>query len=60
MSALAVSGEVIDASGVAQQIEALLPNGVRQRQLTVRTLRPGCAWPPPITGPPTSPGCTRP
>ena len=41
MSALAVSGEIIDASGVAQQIEALLPIGVRQRQLTVRTLPAG-------------------
>lgn len=29
---------IIDASGVAQRIEALLPVGVRPRQLTVRTL----------------------
>jgi len=41
MSALAVFEEIIDASGVAQQIEALLPVGVRQRQLTVRTLLAG-------------------
>ena len=41
MSALAVFEEIIDASGVAQQIEALLPTGVRQRQLTVRTLLAG-------------------
>src|SRR5690242_18370047 len=41
MSALAAFEEIIDASGVAQQIEALLPTGVRQRQLTVRTLLAG-------------------
>src|SRR5262249_60086938 len=32
---------VIDASGVAPRIEALLPIGVRSRQLTVRTLLAG-------------------
>ena len=32
---------VIDASGVAPRIEAMLPTGVRARQLTVRTLLAG-------------------
>jgi hypothetical protein len=32
---------VIDASGVAPQVEAMLPIGVRARQLTVRTLLAG-------------------
>jgi hypothetical protein len=32
---------VIDASGVAPRIEALLPIGVRPRQLRVRTLLTG-------------------
>jgi hypothetical protein len=38
---LAVLENIIDASGVAPAIEALLPAGVRHRQLTVRTLFPG-------------------
>jgi hypothetical protein len=33
--------EIIDASGVAPQIEAMLPAGVRHRQLSVRTLLAG-------------------
>jgi hypothetical protein len=33
--------EIIDGSGVAPQIEALLPTGVRHRQLRVRTLLAG-------------------
>jgi hypothetical protein len=33
--------EIIDASGVAPRIEALLPTGVRHRQLRVRTLLAG-------------------
>jgi len=33
--------EIIDASGVAPQIEAMLPIGVRRRQLRVRTLLAG-------------------
>ena len=41
MIPLAVFEAVIDASGVAPQIEALLPTGVRRRQLTVRTLLAG-------------------
>ena len=41
MIPLAVFEAVIDASGVAPQIEALLPAGVRRRQLTVRTLLAG-------------------
>jgi len=41
MTGLAAVEEIIDASGVAPQIEALLPTGVRPRQLTVRTLLAG-------------------
>ena len=33
--------EIIDASGVAARIEAMLPAGVRPRQLRVRTLLAG-------------------
>ena len=35
---LTVLEDIIDASGAAPRIEALLPAGVRHRQLTVRTL----------------------
>jgi hypothetical protein len=38
MTPLAVWEEVIDASGAAPRIEAMLPIGVRARQLLVRTL----------------------
>jgi len=38
---LAALEEIIDASGVAPRIEALLPVGVRHRQLRVRTLLAG-------------------
>jgi hypothetical protein len=41
MIPLAVSEKVIDASGVAARIEAMLPAGVRARQLSVRTLLAG-------------------
>src|SRR6185437_14052511 len=41
MISLAVFEAVIDASGVAPRIGALLPIGVRRRQLTVRTLLAG-------------------
>src|SRR6516165_10314695 len=41
MMPLAVAEEIIDASGVAPQIEAMLPTGVRHRQLRVRTLLAG-------------------
>ena len=41
MSALAAFEEIIDASGVAPRIEAMLPAGVRPRQLSVRTLLAG-------------------
>ena len=41
MIPLAAFEEVIDASGVAPRIEAMLPVGVRARQLTVRTLLAG-------------------
>jgi hypothetical protein len=38
---LAIVEDVIDASGVAPAIEALLPAGARRRQLTARTLLTG-------------------
>ena len=41
MIPLAVSEEIIDASGVAPRIEVVLPIGVRHRQLKVRTLLAG-------------------
>jgi hypothetical protein len=41
MIPVAAFEEVIDASGVAPRIEAMLPAGVRPRQLTVRTLLAG-------------------
>ena len=41
MIPLAAFEEIIDASGVAPRIEAMLPAGVRRRQLTVRTLLAG-------------------
>jgi hypothetical protein len=41
MIPLAVFEEIIDASGVAPRIEAMLPIGVRARQLKVRTLLAG-------------------
>jgi hypothetical protein len=41
MTPLAVFEEIIDASGVAPRIEAMLPVGARARQLKVRTLLAG-------------------
>ncbi len=41
MTPLAAFEEIIDASGAAPRIEALLPIGVRRRQLRVRTLLAG-------------------
>ena len=41
MTLLAAFEEIIDASGVAARIEAMLPAGVRPRQLSVRTLLAG-------------------
>ena len=41
MTPLEAFEDIIDASGVAPRIEALLPIGVRARQLTVRTLLAG-------------------
>jgi hypothetical protein len=41
MTPLAAFEEIIDASGVAPRIEAMLPTGVRHRQLRVRTLLAG-------------------
>jgi hypothetical protein len=43
MIALAAFEEIIDASGVAPRIEAMLPIGVRPRQLSVRALLAACA-----------------
>ena len=41
MIPLAAFEEIIDASGAAARIEAMLPIGVRPRQLSVRTLLAG-------------------
>jgi hypothetical protein len=41
MTALAAFEQIIDASGAAPRIEALLPVGVRPRQLSIRTLLAG-------------------
>jgi hypothetical protein len=41
MIPLAAFEEIIDASGVAPRIEAMLPTGVRHRQLRIRTLLAG-------------------
>ena len=41
MIPLAAFEEIIDASGTAARIEAMLPIGVRRRQLSVRTLLAG-------------------
>jgi hypothetical protein len=41
MIALAAFEEIIDASGAAPQIEAMLPAGARPRQLSVRTMLAG-------------------
>jgi hypothetical protein len=41
MITLAAFEEIIDASGTAPRIEAMLPAGVRRRQLSVRTLLAG-------------------
>src|SRR4029077_2073634 len=41
MTALAAFEVIIDASGAAPRIEAMLPAGVRPRQLSVRTLLAG-------------------
>ena len=38
---LATYEKIVDASGVAPRLEALLPIGVRPRQLSVRTLLVG-------------------
>ena len=42
-AALAAAEAVIDRSGAAARVEALLPAGARSRQLRVRTLLPGMA-----------------
>ena len=38
MIALPALEGILDASGIAPRIEALLPSGARRRQLAVRTL----------------------
>jgi hypothetical protein len=48
---LAVLEDITDASGIAPQIEVLLPIGVRHRQLRVRTLILACCSPWPAGGP---------
>ena len=50
--------EIIDASHVAPAIEALLPAGVRHRQLHARTLLTGMHLALDDGRPPTSPGST--
>ena len=41
MTGLAALEEVIDASGIAARVEAMLPAGARARQLSARTLMAG-------------------
>ncbi|HTW01027.1 MAG TPA: hypothetical protein VMF87_12070 [Streptosporangiaceae bacterium] len=41
MTALAAFEDIIDASGTAARIEAMLPAGVRRRQLSARALLAG-------------------
>ena len=41
MTGLAALEEIIDASGIAPRVEAMLPAGARARQLSVRTLLAG-------------------
>ena len=41
MIPLAAFEEIIDASGIAARVEAMLPMGARARQLSVRTLLAG-------------------
>ena len=64
MIPLAAFEEVIDASGVAPRIEAMLPVGVRARQLKVRTLLaghvPGPGRSPARAPDPGAPGPDRP
>jgi hypothetical protein len=45
MIALAAFEEIIDISGVAPRIEAMLPAGVRPRQLSARTPLAGMCLP---------------
>ena len=54
MIPLAAFEEIIDASGVAPRIEAMLPVGrAAPAAAASAPCWPGCAWPRPITGPPT-------
>jgi hypothetical protein len=60
MIPLAVFEEVADASGAAARIEAMLPIGVRSRQLKVRTLLAGMCLAQAGHCPAHLTGCTRP
>jgi hypothetical protein len=60
MIPLAVLEQVIDTSGVAPRIEAMLPIGARARQLSVRTLLAGMCLAQADHRPATSPASTRP
>ena len=51
---------IVDASGVAEAIEALLPVGVRPRQLSVRTLLVGILLSSPTDARPICAACTPP
>ena len=51
MIPLAALEEIIDISGIAPPIEAMLPAGVRARQLSVRTLLAGMCLTRPTGGP---------
>ena len=53
MISLAAFEAVIDTSGAAPRIEAMLPAGVRPRQLTARTLLAGMCLAQADHGPPT-------
>ena len=55
---LAVLEDIIDSSGVAPAIEALIPARARHRQLPVRTLLAGMMLTLDDPGPRTSPRCT--
>ena len=51
--------DIIEASGIAPRIEALLPAGARHRQLKASTLLLGMMLTLAGRPPPTSPGCMR-
>ena len=57
-SALSVLEAIVDSTGVADHLEELLPIGVRERQLKVRTLLVGIS-PSERDDPHTSRECTQ-